>query len=167
MPNNPTIADDENDLTTRNLNYDEPDVMGEVSSPAEPPYTPPPKRPVYTKPAFLIGLTVAILLIAGVALFAWLHYRNRVSTDNAQIDGHIVPVSSKIYGTVAQVLVDDNQPVKAGDVLVRIDPRDYQARVDQAQASLAYAESQSRAAGAVCHSRRKQLRAGLRRQWLP
>ncbi|HTQ55242.1 MAG TPA: HlyD family secretion protein [Bryobacteraceae bacterium] len=85
-----------------------------------------------------------ILLLA--ALFFWLHYRYRVSTDDAQVDGHIVPIASKIYGSVAEVLIRDNQHVKAGDVLVRIDPRDYQAKVDQAKAALALAEAQARAA---------------------
>jgi membrane fusion protein (multidrug efflux system) len=134
--------------------YDEPEVESPevdnevVSSPAEPPYSSAPKRPVWKNPAFLIGLGGGLLLIGAAALFAWLHYRDRVSTDDAQIDGHIVPIASKIYGTVAEVLVNDNQPVKAGDVLVRIDPRDYQAKVDQEKAALAYAESQARAAGA-------------------
>lgn len=97
----------------------------------------------------VLGLLAGLVVTAAVASGAWLHLRGRVSTDNAQIDGHIVPVASKIYGTVAEVLVQDNQRVKAGDVLVRIDARDYQARVDQAQAALAYAESQARAASAV------------------
>ena len=114
----------------------------------QPPYTPPPKQPIWKKPAFVIGLLGFLVLAAAVATFAYFHYRNRVSTDNAQIDAHIVPIASKIYGTVAEVLVNDNQHVKAGDVLVRIDPRDLQARVDQAKAALQYAESQARAAGA-------------------
>ena len=75
-----------------------------------------------------------VLLAAIVGLF--LYYHNRESTDDAQIDGHITPIASKIYGKVANVLVDDNQAVKAGQALVRIDPRDYQAAVDQAKAAL-------------------------------
>jgi membrane fusion protein (multidrug efflux system) len=71
-----------------------------------------------------------------------------VSTDDAQVDGHIVPVSAKISGNVAEVLVNDNQAVKAGQVLVRIDPRDYQAKLDQVRAALAAAESQAIGAGA-------------------
>jgi len=66
-----------------------------------------------------------------------IYYHDRVTIDDAQVDGHIVPIASKIYGTVAEVLVDDNQPVKAGQVLVRIDPRDYQAKLAQAKAALA------------------------------
>jgi membrane fusion protein, multidrug efflux system len=88
------------------------------------------------------------LAIAAISVGAWLHFAGHVSTDDAQIDGHIIPIASKIYGTVAQVLINDNQRVKAGDVLVKIDARDYQVRVDQALAALAYAESQARAASA-------------------
>ncbi len=73
---------------------------------------------------------------------------NRVSTDDAQVDGHIIPISPKIYGKVLEVLVDDNQQVKQGQVLVRIDPQDYQAKVDQAQAAVAVAESQAQGANA-------------------
>jgi membrane fusion protein (multidrug efflux system) len=92
--------------------------------------------------AFLWAL--AVVGILSIALFRY--YYNRVSTDDAQVDGHLVPMASKIYGEIAEVRVDDNQPVKAGQVLVRIDPRDYQARVDQAKAALALAESQAQAA---------------------
>jgi membrane fusion protein (multidrug efflux system) len=87
---------------------------------------------------------LAVVGILSIALIRY--YYNRVSTDDAQVDGHLVPMSSKIYGEIAEVRVDDNQPVKAGQVLVRIDPRDYQARVDQAKAALALAESQAQAA---------------------
>src|SRR6266481_4414400 len=87
----------------------------------------------------------AIVLLAIVALFAYFH--DRETTDDAQVDGHITPMASKVYGRVEQVLVDDNQAVKAGQVLVKIDPRDYQAALDQAKASLALAESEARSAG--------------------
>jgi membrane fusion protein (multidrug efflux system) len=93
---------------------------------------------------------VVILLLAAIVVAAgtWLyfHYRDRVSSDDAEVDGHISAVSSKVAGNVVDVLVLDNQPVKAGDVLVRIDPRDYQAKVDLAKAALAQAESQARTA---------------------
>jgi membrane fusion protein, multidrug efflux system len=85
----------------------------------------------------------AVLILA---LATYLHFYNRVSTDDAQVDGHITPISSKVFGTVAEVLVDDNQSVKAGQVLVRIDPRDYQAKMDQARAALALAEGRARSA---------------------
>jgi membrane fusion protein (multidrug efflux system) len=87
----------------------------------------------------------AVVLAALVGLF--LYYHNRESTDDAQIDGHITPIAAKVYGRVAEVLVDDNQAVKAGQVLVKIDPRDYQAAVDQAKGALALAEGEARSAG--------------------
>ena len=86
-----------------------------------------------------------ILVIAVVALLAY--YHNRISTDDAEVDGHIVPIASKISGTVAEVLIHDNETVKAGQVLVRIDPRDFQARVDQAKAALALSQARARGAG--------------------
>ncbi|MGC1416464.1 MAG: HlyD family secretion protein [Candidatus Acidiferrum sp.] len=87
----------------------------------------------------------AVLIVVLVGLF--LYYHNRESTDDAEIDGHITPIAAKIYGRVAEVLVKDNQPVKAGQLLVKIDPRDYQAAVDQARAALELAESEARSAG--------------------
>ncbi len=87
----------------------------------------------------------AVLLIATVGLV--LYYQNRVSTDDAEVDGHIVPIACRIYGTVAEVMIHDNEAVKQGQVLVRIDPRDYQARVDQAKAALELAQSRAQAAG--------------------
>ena len=86
-----------------------------------------------------------ILVAAIVGLF--LYYRNRESTDDAQVDGHITPIASKIYGRVASVLVNDNEAVKKGQVLVKVDPADYQAAVDQAKAALDLAESEARSAG--------------------
>jgi membrane fusion protein (multidrug efflux system) len=91
-----------------------------------------------------IGAGVVLAIVVAALL---VYYHNRVSTDDAEVDGHIVPIASKVYGTVAAVMIDDNQPVKAGQVLVRIDPRDYQARVDQAKAALALAEARAQAAG--------------------
>jgi membrane fusion protein (multidrug efflux system) len=88
-------------------------------------------------------IALGILALAAIAGgWAWFHFRDRVSSDDAQVDAHIVAIAPKISGNVIAVLVNDNQPVKAGDVLVRIDPRDYQAKVDMARAALAQAESQ-------------------------
>jgi membrane fusion protein (multidrug efflux system) len=98
------------------------------------------------------------VLVALVTLLAY--YHNRESTDDAQVDGHITPMASKIYGRVAQVLVDDNQPVKAGQVLVKIDPRDYQAALDQAKAQLALAESEARSAGVDVPRTRENVASG-------
>ena len=99
-----------------------------------------------------------VVLLAVVSLFAY--YHNREATDDAQVDGHITPMASKVYGRVAQVLVDDNQSVKAGQVLVKIDPRDYQAALDQAKASLALAESEARSAGVDVPRTRENVASG-------
>ena len=96
-----------------------------------------------------LALVVVLLAIAGTAYAAYMHFRDQVSTDDAEVDGHIGAIASKIAGNVVEVLVDDNQEVKPGQPLVRIDPRDYQARVDVAKAELARAESQLRSARVV------------------
>jgi len=100
----------------------------------------------------------AVVVATIVGLFAYFH--NRETTDDAQVDGHITPMASKVYGRVAQVLVDDNQAVRAGQVLVKIDPRDYQAAVDQAKASLALAESEARSAGVDVPRTRENVASG-------
>lgn len=92
-----------------------------------------------------------LLILAGAAVLAvcialFLYYGPRQSTDDAQVDGDIDPIASKVYGSVADVLIRDNQQVKAGQVIIRIDPRDYQAKVDQSRAALNVAEAQARAA---------------------
>ncbi|MGA2098732.1 MAG: HlyD family secretion protein [Candidatus Acidiferrum sp.] len=91
----------------------------------------------------IVGGVVLIAAVAGL----FLYYGDRESTDDAQVDGHITPIASKIYGRVAQVLVDDNQPVKAGQTLVKIDDGDYQAALEQAKAAVALAESEAKSAG--------------------
>ena len=117
-----------------------------------------PKGLVNPKTKRLLLGAGAVLLATLVGLF--LYYRNRESTDDAQVDGHITPVASKVYGRVAQVLVDDNQEVKAGQVLVKIDPRDYQAAVDQAKAALLLAESEAKSAGVDVPRTRENVLSG-------
>ncbi len=104
----------------------------------------------------IVGGVVLVAVVAGL----FFYYHDRESTDDAQVEGHITPVASKIYGRVAQVLVEDNQPVKAGQVLVKIDPRDYQASVDQAKAALALAESDARSAGVDVPRTRESVASG-------
>jgi membrane fusion protein (multidrug efflux system) len=93
-------------------------------------------------------IVAAVLVLAATGAYLWIHSLNRVSTDDAQVDGHIIPVSSKIYGKIGEVLINDNQEVKKGQVLVRIDPGDYQVKLDQERAALAVAQSQSQGANA-------------------
>jgi membrane fusion protein (multidrug efflux system) len=109
--------------------------------------TPPPPAPANgTKAKLGLVLGGTALVLIAVATLAYFHYRDRVSTDDAQVDAHVAPIAPRIAGSVAAILVDDDQQVKAGDVLVQIDPRDYQARVDQARAAVAAAQAQSRGA---------------------
>ena len=70
----------------------------------------------------------------------WLFSRSHETTDNAQVEGHIVPVLPKVGGYVARVLVEDNQVVREGDTLVTLDSRDYQVRLREADADLQAAE---------------------------
>jgi membrane fusion protein (multidrug efflux system) len=94
------------------------------------------KKPLYKRPAVLIVASIILLVGAIIGLRYWLYARSHESTDDAFIDGHIIQISPKASGYVAKVYVDDNQLVKAGDLLVEIDARDYQARLQQAKAAL-------------------------------
>ncbi len=93
---------------------------------------------------FLIG-GILVLLVGG--FLAWRYFSSYESTDDAEVDGHLMPLSSRISGYVLKVNVDDNQFVHAGDVLVEIDPRDYQVTVDQARADAANADATARSLG--------------------
>lgn len=92
-----------------------------------------------SKARWWILLLAAVLIAAGMAY--WLRTANRESTDDAQIDGHLHPIGSRVSGTVLKLLVEDNQMVEAGTVLVQLDPKDFQVAVDKARASLAEAEA--------------------------
>jgi membrane fusion protein, multidrug efflux system len=85
-------------------------------------------------------LTLAAAL-AVVIVLAWLFVRGRVSTDDAQIDAHILPVSARVAGTVLAVEVEENRPVEAGAVLVRLDPTDFEVGLRRAEADQAAAEA--------------------------
>ena len=87
-------------------------------------------------------ILLALLVIAAiVAIPVYAYYSVRESTDDAQVDGHIVPISARINGTILSVLVNDNQQVKAGDELVRLDPADYRVAVAQAEAQFVSAQA--------------------------
>ena len=92
-----------------------------------------------TRRRTLIIVAAIVLLIGGVLL--WRYLSTYESTDDAQVDVHLYPVSARISGYVIKVNVDDNQWVQAGTVLVEIDPKDYEVAVAQAQANLANAEA--------------------------
>src|SRR5712671_1492363 len=87
----------------------------------------------------LIMAVVVVVVIAGI--FLWRHLSSYESTDDAQADVHLYPISARVSGHVIKVNVDDNQWVEKGTVLVEIDPKDYEVAVAQAQANLANAEA--------------------------
>jgi membrane fusion protein, multidrug efflux system len=86
-----------------------------------------------------VGLSV---LAAAASVLLWLWLSRFESTDDAQIDGHIAALSSRITGTVTAVHVQENDTVQAGQPLVELDPRDYQVALDRTQAALAQAGAQ-------------------------
>ena len=107
--------------------------------------TPPAVRRNGSRTKLAVGLILLVAAAIG-AYAAYMHFRDRVSSDDANVEGHVTAIAPKIAGTVTQVAVLDNQFVKAGQLLVSIDPRDYQAAVDAAKAALLQAESQLNAA---------------------
>jgi membrane fusion protein, multidrug efflux system len=97
-------------------------------------------------PGIKWGLLVGIIIVLIGAFIVWRYYSVRESTDDAQVDGHITPVSARVGGTVTSVNFDDNQQVKAGETLVQLDPKDYQVAVARAEADLADAQAGAHAA---------------------
>src|SRR6266851_1376730 len=102
---------------------------------------PPPPRYArsHSRRNILIGAIVLVVLVGG--LFLWRYLGSYESTDDAQVDAHLYPVSGRISGYVTKVNVDDNQYVQKGTVLVEIDPKDYEVAVEAAKANLASAEA--------------------------
>lgn len=88
-----------------------------------------------TRMRWLIALLVLVAVAASVLLYRY--FAAWESTDDAQIDGYIYPVSSRVSGYVTRVLVDENQYVEAGTVLVQLDPKDYEVAVANAKATFA------------------------------
>lgn len=91
---------------------------------------------------YIMGTVLVLAVLGGAYLFL---HRGEVSTDDAQIDGRLVPLSPKISGYISQLLVDDNQIVKKGQVIARVDPQDLKAEMDHAEAALRSAEAQAAA----------------------
>lgn len=90
----------------------------------------------------ILLLALLILVVGTLAPFAWNYLQSYQSTDDAQIDGHIDPLSSRIDGTVIAVHAEDDDRVIEGELLVEIDPRDYEVAVEQARAHLKLALAQ-------------------------
>jgi membrane fusion protein (multidrug efflux system) len=88
-----------------------------------------------------IIIGIVLLLVLGAIFFYWRSTFTE-DTDDAQVDGNLYQISSRVSGQVVKVYVDDNQTVQAGQLLAEIDPTDYQVALDQAQANLASAQAE-------------------------
>jgi len=98
---------------------------------------PPPRRQSFfrTRPYARTLLIVGIVVLLVGGFFLYRYFASYESTDDAQIDGHLMPLSARVTGYVIKVNVDDNQYVQQGAILAEMDPRDYQVAVDDAQAT--------------------------------
>src|ERR1700726_3746492 len=110
-----------------------------VDSSTERERTPPVHRSPKHRRNIIILAVILVVFIGG--LFLWRYLSSYESTDDAQADVHLYPVSARISGYVVKVNVDDNQWVQQGTVLVEIDPKDYEVAVAQARANLASSEA--------------------------
>jgi membrane fusion protein, multidrug efflux system len=121
---------------------DQENIKVEAAGGLEKDIVPPPRKRIRHQKALLAGLAGLVVLIAVI-----FYYHECIapyeSTDDAFIDGYVTVISPRVPGQVTRLLVTDNQEVKAGDVLVEIDPRDYEASRSQARADSAVAHSQA------------------------
>ena len=117
--------------TTTTTAQPEPDTTTEVAQPR-------------SRRRGIIIVVVAIIIVAAVAF--WWHSTFSEDTDDSQVNGHLIQVSSRIAGQVQKVYVDENQMVKKGDPIVDLDPRDFQVAVENAKAALASAQANALAA---------------------
>jgi membrane fusion protein, multidrug efflux system len=93
-----------------------------------------------SRKALYAGLLV---LVVGLSIFWLLTQDLNPTTNDAQVDGHTIIVSPRVSGYVSKMNIDDNAVVQPGDVMIQLDPADYQARVDQARAALSVAEAKA------------------------
>jgi membrane fusion protein, multidrug efflux system len=133
-----------------------PDPVEPVPAPAN---EPAPARARRRRALLAGGALAALAAVAlGVHLFLT---RGDQETDDAQVEADVVAIAPRVGGAVLRVLVRDDQQVKRGDLLFELDPADYQARVDQAEAELATAQAQAAAADAQVQVVEATARGGL------
>jgi membrane fusion protein, multidrug efflux system len=118
-----------------------------------------PGKPRSKKPLIILAAVIVILAIIG--FFVWFAHRNQVSTDDAYTDGNVVTMVPKVAGYVVNLDVDDNSRVRKGDLLLRIDRRDYLTAQAQAQAQLALAQAQYKSSQDALRVARVQYPAQL------
>jgi membrane fusion protein, multidrug efflux system len=114
----------------------------ETAGPATPGPVPPPSKTKRKRKLLIIGVVGLVVLVA-VVVYYIRFIAPYESTDDAFIDGYVTIVSTRVPGQVARLMVTDNQRVKEGEVLVELDPRDYETSLANAKADLATARSQS------------------------
>ena len=121
----------------------DPATDGTPNGPGVGPGQAPAQRPRRSRRRLVLAAGLAVIVIAG-GIYYW---RSTAweSTDNAQIDGFVFPVSSRVSGYVTRVMVDDNQYVEAGTVLAQLDPKDYELAVAVAKGTLANDEASAAA----------------------
>src|SRR5437899_3758324 len=136
-PDTPTVRHSDNrNVDVRSHREERFHPMTTVASP--PRNTPAGAEPVTPtrrrNPIPLLILGAVVLSLAGWGVQRYRFGQTHVSSDDAQVDGHITPIAPKVQAFVDRVLVDDNQRVRAGDTLVVLDARPFRARLDQAEA---------------------------------
>ena len=127
-----------------NTQVETPAPASETSSRQPAPAPPPTARAsnyLKERPRARMFVIIAAIVVLVGGFLAWRYFSSYESTDDAQVDGHLMPVSARISGYVEKVNIDDNQQVPAGYVMVEIDPRDYQVAVEQAAAAAADASA--------------------------
>lgn len=102
-------------------------------------------------------LTLVLLVVCLVGLIAYFLTRDYETTDDAFIDGHVIEVSSRVAAQVVRLHIDDNAEVKKGDVLVELDPRDFQVALEKAQAQLVQAQARVKQAEAGADQAKAQV----------
>lgn len=135
---------DDTSTTTEGTSTGAPEVPG--NAPATPDALPGPqdgKQGISRRRKALV-IFLIIIIVGGWFGFKWLiRSKTHVETDNAFIEARIVPISAKVPGTVTRVLVEDNQFVKQGDLIVELDARDYKVKVAQTEAGVGMAENET------------------------
>ena len=134
-----------------------------AAAPAPPPPAKADRRPMHRRPAFVIFFGVLAVLAVGGGLF-YLEARHFEETDDAFVDGHVIPINPQVSARVARIHFDDNTPVTQGQLLVELDPTDYQVAVAQSlgsEAAMAGKLEQARSGVPAAESAVKQAEAGV------
>jgi membrane fusion protein, multidrug efflux system len=116
------------------------------------------KKGLLQRPLTLAALLLVLVILLVGGFFYWAHASQYESTDDAFVDTHLVRLAPRISGRVLEVLVEDNQNVTSGQTVVKIDPRDQEASLAQAQAQRSQAEAQIAQAQATLQQNAAQVR---------